>query len=94
VTFQTGIEIDEEVSLLGTCNCYYHELVSVFGLPNTVHDLGSPSATTNWTISFHDGSIAEIYDYRVAQRQYSRYPWHVNGNNYIVLQHITELMTS
>jgi len=25
MTFQTGIEIEEEVSLLGTCNCYYYK---------------------------------------------------------------------
>ena len=64
-------------SLQGYVTAYYHELVAVFGEP----DSGGDKTTAEWCLEFEDGTVATIYDWKEYETPMGRYRWHIGGRD-------------
>ena len=64
-------------SLQGYMEAYYHQLVEVFGQP----DGGGDKTTVEWCLSFEDGTVATIYDWKEWETPTGSYRWHIGGKN-------------
>lgn len=62
-------------SYKGFINCYYEELVKAFGKPSK----GSDKSTCEWVITFEDGTICTIYDWKTVSTPMLMYGWHIGG---------------
>lgn len=72
----------------GTCfqgeiHATYAKLVSVFGEPQHGPDSNDmDKVTCEWVITFNDGTIATIYDWKLDSTPRDKYGWHIGGTNY------------
>jgi hypothetical protein len=64
-------------SLQGYVEAYYHQLVEVFGEPEG----GGDKTTVEWVLSFEDGTVATIYDWKEYETPTDLYRWHIGGRN-------------
>ena len=65
--------------LQGNIYACYHELVAVFGEPES----GGDKTTVEWALKFEDGTVATIYDwkeYRVLEMN-EKIEWHIGSFN-------------
>jgi hypothetical protein len=71
--------------LQGYMEAYYHELVEVFGEPEG----GGDKTTVEWVLSFADGTVATIYDWKEYETPMGLYRWHIGGRNYKAVDRVT-----
>jgi hypothetical protein len=72
-------------SLQGYVEAYYHQLVEVFGEPEG----GGDKTTVEWVLSFEDGTVATIYDWKLDETPTSMYNWHIGGVNNTAVTRVT-----
>jgi hypothetical protein len=63
--------------LQGYITAYFHQLVEVFGEP----ELGGDKTTAEWALTFEDGTIATIYDWKEYATPMGEYRWHIGGHS-------------
>ena len=64
-------------SLQGYMPAYLHQLIEVFGEP----EAGGDKTTVEWCLSFEDGTVATIYDWKEYDTPTGRYNWHIGGRS-------------
>jgi hypothetical protein len=74
--FTTGADANM-TSLQGYMQAYYHQLVEVFGEPEG----GGDKTTVEWCLSFEDGTVATIYDWKEYDTPTGLYNWHIGGKS-------------
>lgn len=80
-------------SLKGYIETKYADLVSVFGAPYYGPDDEGDKITCEWVITFRDGKVATIYDWKVGEvTPTDLYDWHVGGTSPKVLDYVATLM--
>jgi hypothetical protein len=66
--------------LKGYVTTTYSQLVKVFGLPNYgPNDSSGDKVTCEWKLTFADGTIATIYDWKLESTPMGIYDWHIGG---------------
>ena len=73
-------------SLQGYVQAYYHQLVEVFGEP----EAGGDKTTVEWCLSFEDGTVATIYDWKEYETPMGLHRWHIGGRNYEAVDRVTQ----
>ena len=71
-------------SLQGYMQAYYHQLVEVFGEPEG----GGDKTTVEWCLSFEDGTVATIYDWKEYETPTGLYHWHIGGKNNLAVDRV------
>ena len=71
--------------MLGYVQAHYHQLVAVFGEPEG----GGDKTTVEWVLSFEDGTVATIYDWKLDETPTSMYNWHIGGVNNTAVTRVT-----
>jgi hypothetical protein len=71
-------------SLQGYMQAYYHQLVEVFGEP----EAGGDKTTVEWCLSFADGTVATIYDWKEYDTPTGLYHWHIGGKNNLAVDRV------
>ena len=80
-------------SLKGYIETTYDELKSVFGDPYYGPDADGDKTTCEWVITFKDGKVVTIYDYKAGEvTPTDLYDWHIGGNSPKVLDYVATLM--
>ena len=82
--FTNGADVNM-TSLQGYIEAYYHQLVEVFGEPEG----GGDKTTVEWCLSFEDGTVATIYDWKEYETPMGRYQWHIGGKNNLAVARVT-----
>jgi hypothetical protein len=78
-------------SLMGYMNATYYDLVTVFGEPNYgPNDSMDDKVTCEWNLTFEDGTVATIYDYKEGSTPFYNYDWHIGGHNMDAVTHVME----
>ena len=72
-------------SLQGYVHAYYHQLVEVFGEPEG----GGDKTTVEWCLSFEDGTVATIYDWKEYDTPLGLYAWHIGGTSQRAVDRVT-----
>ena len=73
-------------SLQGYVQAYYHQVVEVFGEP----EAGGDKTTVEWCLSFEDGTVATIYDWKEYETPMGLHRWHIGGRNYKAVDRVTQ----
>ena len=81
--FTTGANANM-TSLQGYVQAYYHQLVEVFGEPEG----GGDKTTVEWCLSFEDGTVATIYDWKMYETPMGNYNWHVGGMSKLAVERV------
>ena len=69
----------------------YSELVEIFGRPKYgPNDHNLDKTTCEWALTFEDGTIATIYDYKVGYTPMGEYEWHIGGHDAQAYTHIVD----
>jgi hypothetical protein len=69
-------------SLKGYITASYDELVRVFGDPDVgPNDRNQDKVTCVWELTFGDGTVATIYDWKEGKTPMGKYSWHIGGRN-------------
>ena len=71
-------------SLQGYVQAYYHQLVEVFGEP----EAGGDKTTVEWCLSFEDGTVATIYDWKEYDTPTGLYHWHIGGKSNLAVDRV------
>lgn len=80
-------------SLKGYIETTYEQLKSVFGDPYYgPNDTDADKITCEWLITFRDGKVATIYDWKVGETPLDLYDWHIGGSDRKVVDYIATLM--
>ena len=80
-------------SLKGYIETTYEQLESVFGEPMYgPNDTDGDKITCEWLITFQDGTVATIYDWKVDETPFDLYSWHIGGNNNKAKDYVSTLM--
>ena len=81
-------------SLKGYIETTYADLESVFGAPYYgPNDTDGDKITCEWLITFKDGKVATIYDWKIEDATPTElYRWHIGGSNHKVVDYIATLM--
>ena len=82
--FTNGADVNM-TSLQGYIEAYYHQLVEVFGEPEG----GGDKTTVEWCLSFEDGTVATIYDWKEYETPMGRYQWHIGGRSQKAVDRVT-----
>lgn len=69
-------------SLKGEFPITYAELVEIFGKPKYgPNDSDMDKVTCEWVLTFEDGTIATIYDWKTNRTPMNEYEWHIGGQS-------------
>ena len=69
-------------SLKGYIRASYDQLVQVFGQPDVgPDDRDQDKVTCIWELTFNDGTVATIYDWKEGETPMGTYEWHIGGRN-------------
>ena len=80
-------------SLKGYIETTYEQLESVLGEPvYGPNDTDGDKITCEWIITFQDGTVATVYDWKVGETPMDLYSWHIGGNNNKSKDYIGTLM--
>ena len=80
-------------SLKGYIETTYEQLESVLGEPvYGPNDTDGDKITCEWVITFQDGTVATVYDWKVGETPMDLYSWHIGGNNNKSKDYIGTLM--
>jgi len=71
-------------SLQGYMPAYLHQLIEVFGEPEG----GGDKTTVEWCLSFEDGTVATIYDWKEYDTPTGLYHWHIGGKNNLAVDRV------
>ena len=71
--------------LQGYMQAYYHELVEVFGEP----EAGGDKTTVEWCLTFEDGTVATIYDWKEHETPMGLHRWHIGGKSKQAVRAVT-----
>ena len=71
--------------LVGYVETTYKDLIEAFGLPY-VRD--GDKVTCEWVLTFGDGQVATIYDWKMPQTPLGKYMWHIGGKCASVVERI------
>jgi hypothetical protein len=62
--------------LVGYVETTYEDLKEAFGLP---YDRNGDKTTCEWVLTFGDGQVATIYDWKMERTPIRKYRWHIGG---------------
>jgi hypothetical protein len=82
--FTTDADVNG-TSLQGYVQAYYHQLVEVFGEPEG----GGDKTTVEWCLSFEDGTVATIYDWKEYETPMGLHRWHIGGRSQKAVDRVT-----
>lgn len=86
ITQDTDKNIDtDNTSLMGSISASYLELRCAFGTPERLTD---GKVRAKWTVKFHDGQVATIYDWKKDAALFAVSDWNVGGMTPAVLDRI------
>ena len=72
-------------SLQGYMPADLHQLIEVFGEPES----GGDKTTVEWCLSFEDGTVATIYDWKEYDTPTGLYQWHIGGKSQKAVDRVT-----
>ena len=87
--FTTGNADVNGTSLQGYVYTTYDKIVEVFGNPTSSGD----KTTCEWDITFDDGTVATIYDWKECQTPKGYYDWHIGGRSKWAVELVTNLIS-
>ena len=80
-------------SLKGYIETTYEQLEGVLGEPvYGPNESDADKITCEWVITFQDGTVATVYDWKVGETPMDLYSWHIGGNNNKSKDYIGTLM--
>jgi len=68
----------------------FAELVEIFGAPKYGPNADLDKTTCEWALTFEDGTIATIYDYKTNQTPMGEYAWHIGGHDAVAYTHVVD----
>jgi hypothetical protein len=68
----------------------FAELVEIFGKPKYGPNADLDKTTCEWALTFEDGTIATIYDYKTNQTPMFEYAWHIGGHDALAYTHVVD----
>jgi hypothetical protein len=77
-------------SLKGEFPITYAELVEIFGTPKYGPNSDRDKTTCEWALTFEDGTVATIYDYKTGWTPQGLYEWHIGGHNALAYTHVVD----
>jgi hypothetical protein len=77
-------------SLKGEFPITYAELVEIFGRPKYGPNADLDKTTCEWALTFEDGIIATIYDYKTDRTPMGLYEWHIGGHDALAYTHVVD----
>ena len=81
-------------SLKGEFIITFAELVEIFGKPKYgPNDFNLDKTTCEWALTFEDGTIATIYDYKTDRTPFREYEWHIGGHDNKAYHHVVDTIT-
>ena len=83
--FTNGADVNG-THLQGYMEAYYHQLVEVFGEPEG----GGDKTTVEWCLSFEDGTVATIYDWKEYDTPTGLYHWHIGGRSNLAVARVQQ----
>jgi hypothetical protein len=93
VTTETDIN---GTSLQGEFTATRAEIEAVFGQPTYSTQDEWEKVTTEWDITFSDGTVATIYDWKRyeegAPKMYESYSWHIGGRTHYAVDAVLSTM--
>jgi hypothetical protein len=72
-------------SLCGFVRTDLATLIKKLGEPIQDHS-GDGKVTCEWILSFHDGTVATIYDWKMSNTPTEEYNWHIGGKGVSVVE--------
>jgi len=79
-------------SLQGYVVTTFAELVKTFGAPTYGPDeaSGDGKVSCEWCLTFDDGTVATIYDYKEDSTPMGEYSWHIGGTSIDAVNRVLE----
>jgi hypothetical protein len=77
-------------SLKGEFPITYAELVEIFGTPKHGPNADRDKTTCEWALTFEDGTVATIYDYKTGWTPQGLYEWHIGGHDADAYTHVVD----
>jgi hypothetical protein len=68
----------------------FAELVEIFGRPKYGPNADRDKTTCEWALTFEDGIIATIYDYKTNCTPMGEYEWHIGGHDVKAYTHVVD----
>jgi hypothetical protein len=68
----------------------FAELVEIFGAPDRGPNADLDKTTCEWTLTFEDGTVATIYDYKTPFTPMGEYEWHIGGHDAVAYTHVVD----
>ena len=68
----------------------FAELVEIFGAPKCGPNADLDKTTCEWALTFEDGTIATIYDYKTPFTPMGEYEWHIGGHDALAYTHVVD----
>lgn len=87
--FKTGRADINGTSLMGYVLTTYERIVEVFGEPTRSY---GDKTTAEWEITFADGKVATIYDWKEEYTPMGLYEWHIGGRSKEVVGRVQALL--
>ena len=88
----TSLQIAEWTSLQGYVVTTFAKLVKAFGAPTYGPDeaSGDGKVSCEWCLTFEDGTVATIYDYKEDSTPMDEYSWHIGGTSIEAVNRVLE----
>jgi hypothetical protein len=77
-------------SLKGEFPITFAELVEIFGRPKYGPNADLDKTTCEWALTFEDGTVATIYDYKTPFTPMGEYEWHIGGHDAKAYTHVVD----
>ena len=77
-------------SLKGEFPITFAELVEIFGSPKYGPNADLDKTTCEWALTFEDGTVATIYDYKTDWTPMGLYEWHIGGHDAEAYTHVVD----
>lgn len=87
--FTNGANINM-TGLKGEFPITYSELVEIFGKPKYGPNADLDKTTCEWALTFEDGTVATIYDYKTNRTPMGEYEWHIGGHDAKAYTHVVD----
>jgi hypothetical protein len=84
---------DANANMTGLKGCFpitYAELVEIFGRPKYGPNADLDKTTCEWALTFEDGTVATIYDYKTNRTPMGLYEWHIGGHDELAYTHVVD----
>lgn len=91
------MEFVNKAYIHGTCYqgqipATYRDLVDAFGMPTTgPDDFLDDKVTCSWHLTFEDGTVATIYDWKTGYTPTGVYNWHIGGKNKTAVERVLDV---